>query len=53
MKLATYFKIKNANLVIDEVQAVVTNWKKYASMYDVTNNSKKNIQKVIPVMLKC
>ena len=47
MKLATYFKIKNANLVIDEVQDVVTNWKKYADLYDVRNNSKNSIQKVI------
>ena len=47
MKLVTYFKIKNAHLVIDEVQAVVTNWKKYAASYDVKNNSKNSIQKVI------
>jgi serine/threonine-protein kinase HipA len=47
MKLATYFKIKNANLIIDEVQAVVANWKKYASLYDVKNNSKNSIQKII------
>ena len=47
MKLATYFKVKNANLVIDEVQSVVTNWKKYAALYDVKNNSKNSIQKVI------
>jgi serine/threonine-protein kinase HipA len=47
MKLATYFKIKNANLIIDEVQAVVTNWKKYAALDDVMNDSKNSIQKVI------
>jgi serine/threonine-protein kinase HipA len=47
MKLATYFKIKNAHLIIDEVQAVVTNWKKYATLYDVKNGSKNSIQKVI------
>jgi serine/threonine-protein kinase HipA len=47
LKLAAYFKIKNANLVIDEVQAVVTNWKKYAALYDVKNDSKNSIQKVI------
>jgi serine/threonine-protein kinase HipA len=47
MKLAAYFKIKNANLIIDEVQAVVTNWKKYAALHDVTNDSKNSIQKVI------
>lgn len=47
MKLATYFKIKNASVVIDEVQAVVTNWRKYAALYDVKNSSKNSIQKVI------
>ena len=47
MKLATYFKIKNANLIIDEVKDVVTNWKKYATLYDVKNDSKNRIQKVI------
>lgn len=47
MKLATYFKINNANLIIDEVQAVVTNWRKYAALYDVKSNSKNSIQKVI------
>ena len=47
MKLATYFKIKNAHLIIDEVQDVVKNWKKYADLYDVRNNSKNSIQKVI------
>ena len=47
MKLATYFKIKNASVIIDEVQAVVTNWRKYAALYDVKNNSKNSIQKVI------
>jgi serine/threonine-protein kinase HipA len=52
MNLATYFKIKNANLIIDEVQSVVTNWKKYAGLYDVKNNSKNSIQKVIGVNLK-
>ncbi len=47
MKLATYFKIKNANIIIDEVQAIVTNWRKYAASNDVKNNSKNSIQKVI------
>jgi serine/threonine-protein kinase HipA len=47
LKLAAYFKIKNANLIIDEVQNVVINWKKYASLYDVKNDSKNSIQKVI------
>ena len=47
MKLATYFKIKNANHIIDEVQDIVNNWKKYADLYDVTKESKNRIQKVI------
>jgi serine/threonine-protein kinase HipA len=47
LKLAAYFKIKNANLVIDEVQNVVANWKKYAAFCDVKNDSKNSIQKVI------
>ena len=42
-----YFKIKNANLIIDEVHAVVINWKKYAVLYYVRNDSKNSIQKVI------
>jgi serine/threonine-protein kinase HipA len=47
LKLAAYFKIKNANLVIDEVRNVVANWKKYAAFCDVKNDSKNSIQKVI------
>jgi serine/threonine-protein kinase HipA len=47
MKLATYFKIKNANHITDEVQDIVNNWKKYADLYDVTKESKNRIQKVI------
>jgi serine/threonine-protein kinase HipA len=47
MKLATYFKINNAHQIIDEVQAVVANWKKYAALCGVKNDSKNSIQKVI------
>jgi serine/threonine-protein kinase HipA len=47
MKLATYFKIKNAHQIIDEVQSVVNNWKKYAALCGVRNDSKNRIQKVI------
>jgi serine/threonine-protein kinase HipA len=47
MKLATYFKIKNAHQIIDEVQSVVNNWKKYAALCGVKNDSKNRIQKVI------
>ena len=47
MKLATYFNVKNANVLIDEVQNAVNNWKKYATLYGVKTVSKNNIQKVI------
>jgi serine/threonine-protein kinase HipA len=47
MKLATYFKIKNAHQIIDEVESVVNNWKKYAALCGVKNDSKNRIQKVI------
>ncbi len=47
MKLATYFNVKNANVLIDEVQNAVNNWKKYAALYGVKTVSKNNIQKVI------
>jgi serine/threonine-protein kinase HipA len=47
MKLATYFNVKNANVLIDEVQNAVNNWKKYAALYGVKTVSKDTIQKVI------
>ena len=47
MKLATYFNVKNANTIIEEVQHVVNNWKKYAASYGVKSASKNSIQKVI------
>jgi ferritin len=47
MKLATYFNVKNASTIIEEVQNVVHNWKKYAASYDVKSASKNSIQKVI------
>jgi ferritin len=47
MKLAAYFNVKNANALIDEVQNVVNNWKKYAALYGVKNTSKSEIQKII------
>ncbi len=47
MKLATYFNVKNASTIIEEVQHVVNNWKKYAASYGVKNTSKNSIQKVI------
>ena len=47
MKLATYFNVKNASTIIEEVQHVVNNWKKYAASYGVKSASKNSIQKVI------
>jgi serine/threonine-protein kinase HipA len=47
MKLATYLNVKNAYVLINEVQSVTTNWKKYASLYGVKNTSKNRIQKAI------
>ncbi len=47
MELAAYFKIKNASDIIDEVQAVVFNWKTYAEQGEVSNESKNKITKII------
>lgn len=47
MELGDYFKIKNANKIIDEVQAVVFNWKIYADQCEVSNESKNRIEKII------
>ena len=47
MKLANYFNVTNASTVLDEVQDVVNNWKKYAASSGVKSASKNSIQKVI------
>jgi len=47
MKLATYFNVKNASTIIEEVQNVVNNWKKYAVSCGVKSASKNSIQKMI------
>lgn len=47
MKLATYFNVKNASTIIEEVQQVVSNWKKYAVSSGVSSTSKNSIQRVI------
>ena len=47
MELANYFKIKNASAIIDQVQAVIYNWKAYAKQSKVSTDSKNRIQKVI------
>jgi len=47
MELANYFKIRNASAIIDQVQAVIFNWKDYAVQCKVGTDSKNRIQKVI------
>lgn len=47
LELATYFKIKNAEKIIDQVQAVIYSWKIYAKQCKVSTDSKNRIEKVI------
>ncbi len=47
MELANYFKIKNTSAIIDQVQAVIYNWKDYAKQCKVSTDSKNRIEKVI------
>ncbi len=47
MKLGDYFNIKDANIIIDKVEAVVSNWGTYAKLCDVSIESKNLIKKTI------
>jgi serine/threonine-protein kinase HipA len=47
MKLANYFNVKNADMLIDEVQNVVSNWKEYAVQCGVRGSSRNRVQKMI------
>lgn len=47
MELANYFTVKNASNIIDQVQSVIYNWKRYADECEVTTVSKNRIEKVI------
>jgi len=47
MELGEYFHIKDANKIMDEVQAVVFNWEIYAKQCDVGIESKNRIKKTI------
>ena len=47
MDFADYFKVKNASEIIDSVQDVVFNWKMYADLAWVSEESKNKIDKVI------
>lgn len=47
LELAHYFKIKNANTILDTVRNTVNNWPKFADLAGVTKSSKSLIAKVI------
>jgi len=47
MELGNYFKVKNASQIIDQVHAVIHNWKDYAKQCEVSNDSKNRIEKAI------
>lgn len=47
VELVSYFKIKNGEKIIDQVQATISNWKIYAKQCKVTTDSKNRIEKVI------
>ena len=47
LMLGTYFKVKEANVIIENVQAVVNQWKKYAELAGVSEESTDKIQKII------
>jgi len=49
LELANYFKIKNASKIINHVESVVYEWKKYADKCEVSSSSKNRIAKVIGV----
>lgn len=49
LELANYFKVKNASAIIDQVENVIAEWKKYANKCEVSADSKNRIAKVIGV----
>lgn len=52
LELAAYFKVKNALSIINQVQEVVSNWKKYADDCGVSRESNKLIASTISRNLK-
>lgn len=52
LELASYFKVKNALSIINQVQEVVSNWKKYADECGVSPESNKLIASTISRNLK-
>lgn len=47
MDLADYFKVKRAKEIIEQVQTITHNWKKYAEQCGVSKESKNRIEKVL------
>ena len=47
MELANYFRVKNADTIIDHVQNVVNQWRVYAKLSNVSKTSTNSIQKII------
>ena len=47
MELANYFRVKNADTIIDHVQNVVNQWRVYAKLSNVSKASTNSIQKII------
>ncbi len=45
LELANEFSIKKAELIIDQVQAAISNWQKIATVCGVSEESKSRIQK--------
>ena len=47
LKLANYFKVKNAEEILDEVNESIHYWRKTADLYGVSRESKNTIAKII------
>ncbi len=47
LKLANYFKVKNAEEILDEVNESIHHWRKTAALYGVSRESKNTIAKII------
>lgn len=47
LKLANYFKVKNAEEILDEVNECIHHWRKMADLYGVSRESKNTITKII------
>ncbi len=44
MKLATYFGLKNADSIIEEVQEAICHWGEIASEYGITRETRNTVQ---------